>query len=1024
MPVTTVEAFLRVVTKSRLLSTKQVEAIAEEFAGENDPKAVARKLVKDDAINKWQALQLLAGRSALMMGKYKLLDQLEADDVRRTYLAEHAQMGRRVAVTTLSSKYTKDNPEAVKHFLDQARKLAALDHRNIVHAYDVDSQDDRYYVVMEHIDGRNLQEVLDDRGALPLELATRYVSQCAAGLAYAHEQKHIHGAICPANLLIDSQDDIKIANLGTTALVVSKHGNTPAASVDYISPEQAAGESSPDARSDIYSLGCVLYALLTGHPPFAKGSDDERRRMHQTEQPPAVLDDRPDAPEELVAIYEKMMAKKPSDRFSTAGEICERLEGGSEEKSEAEPVVVSSETDGSDSSDIAESKPAPPKAAGAPPRAKPQEKAQSDKKPGEAADKKTPQAPEARQAKPKPKTDQSAKSPPPKKPAAEKRKPPSKQPSADKSTPAPKQEKPPAPSPKQQIAADAPAKSPKAPAPAAKGKKPAKPSGKKAGEESKAKPGAAAAGGVAVDTKRRRRRKKAGIPTIAYIIGGAAGGLVLLTGAILLVVFLFSGGEEVAAVDGEQATAETAEGTEEAASEDAEDDPAIDEEMDPEMDPVFEEEADPVPESDAVAMSDTTTGDSETEPSQDASTTDGGSDTATSKPADAPKPAAGAAKKENAAKTKPDSTGGTDSTPKEKSEEKPSAKKSAEKKPAKKKPPAKKSPAKPAKKPFQDIQKLVSLPDVNATEPKGIGSIHVPSGELCFIKLRGGEKASKGSQIFAMRNADGGLAERDWEVFLREGESGPDTKIAHLSLNDASKLSFQWQPEAQSQEVASHLTNCALSLSCSGESHVALLRKPTQVEPAALDLEKPSMKQDWDIGMLPDPSAVFVEITGVKGAKYTVEPTPRLDADKGEVWVKIEDGGGLLSLKVETSLKKKLQITVTPHIKLSADTKPEKLNVRKLQQYTKTAQTATQQGQMMLNQLNQMMKAKRMPEDQKRRTFGPRLALYESQLKKAQTALESCQKLDRMLKDVKLTMNFRVLYDADSSEVDLLKIGS
>ena len=1001
MPVTTAEAFLRVITKSRLVSAEQIEAISDEFASEDDPKAVARKLVKVGAVNKWQALQLLAGRSALMMGKYKLLDQIDTDEIRRTYLAEHAQMGRRVAVTTLSSKHTKDNPEAVKRFLKQARKLAALDHRNIVHVYDVDSQDDRYYVVMEEVEGRNLQEVLDDRGALPLETVARYVSQAASGLAYAHGQKHVHGALRPTNLLVDSQDDVKIANLGAAGLAVSKQDDSVAA-VDYISPEQAAGESKPHARSDIYSLGCVMYALLTGHPPFTKGTADQRRQMHQDEQPPAVLDDRPDAAAELVAICEKMMAKDPSERYRAAEEIHEQLGGWSGEESDGEPVVMLSEMDEGDDMDGAKSKPAPAKTAAAPSPRKPQEKP-SDRKLGVPADK----------GKPSP-----------------------AQPAADKSKPAPRQGKPPAP--KQQVIADAPAKSPKPPPPEPRGKKPAAPTANKPGEQTKATPSAGAPAGFAVDTKRRRRRKKggaapgadgveaggkAGIPTIAYIIGGAVGGLVLLTGVILLVVFLFSGGdgEEVAVADGEQATAENAEVADGAGGEaDAEGDPAIDAEMDPEVDPVVEEESDPVPEADGVAASDAATEDPDMESSEDPPAKGDGADTVASKPADAPKSADGAGKKESVTQAKSnaggDAKGKTEPKPEKKSVEKPAAKK----------PVAKKKAAKPTKKPFEDLKKkkYVPLPDVAATQAMPLGSVYVPSGELCFIKLRGGEDAFKGTQIFAMRNAEGGLAERDWEVFLREGEAGPDMKLAHLSLNDKSQLSFQWQPEAKEQPASPYLKNCAFSFSCSGESHVATLREPTRVEAAALDLEKPNAKLDWAIEMLPDPSSVYVEITGVQGAKYKVEPAPRMDADRGEAWVQLENGGGLLSLKVETSVKKNLHVTVTPHVKLAADAKPEKLNVRKLQQYKQTMQAGVQQGQMVVSQMEQAMKAKKVPEDQKRRKIAPRLALFKSELQSAQTALEKCNNLEKLLQNVKLTLSFRVFYDADTSEVDLLQIGS
>jgi hypothetical protein len=294
---------------------------------------------------------------------------------------------------------------------------------------------------------------------------------------------------------------------------------------------------------------------------------------------------------------------------------------------------------------------------------------------------------------------------------------------------------------------------------------------------------------------------------------------------------------------------------------------------------------------------------------------------------------------------------------------------------------------------------------------------------LCFIKLRGGENASKGPQKFVMRNADGGLAERDWEISWREGESGPETKLAHLSLGDNSQLSFQWMSEAKTQPLSAHLGNCALSFSCRGESHIALLRQPTSVGGMTVDLKKPVLKDDWDIDMPPDSSAIRVEITGVQGAKCTVEPAPTIDADKGEAWVRVEEGGGLLSLQVETSLKRSLQVTLTPHVKLTADGKPQRLNVRMITQNKTQLQQGVLLGQRMVQQYSQALKSKQVPEDQKRREIQPRLATFKSELEAAEAKLQKVLDFEKMLESVSLTVNMRVFFDADSTEVDLLRIG-
>jgi len=506
----------------------------------------------------------------------------------------------------------------------------------------------------------------------------------------------------------------------------------------------------------------------------------------------------------------------------------------------------------------------------------------------------------------------------------------------------------------------------------------------------------------------------------------------LIAGVILLLVFVLSGGDdegvEVADAGNGEATAKDETGTTGTDS-DGESDPDLESDPELETDPVMEvaETApEPVPATDDAPKTDET--------GQDADTTTTSSDAAdatASKPADEPDSgdtAEKATKKKDTTQAKPND-GGTAKTPvavAQKPTEKKPVDKPASKKTGAKKPAAKKQPAAPAKKPFVEFPKLVSLPDLNAADamkPKDLGSVYAGTGELCFIKLRGGENASKGDQRFVMRNADGGLAERDWEISWRDGESGPETKLAHLSLADNSQLSFQWQPEAKAQPLAGHLNNCAMSFSCRGESHVALLREPTRVDGMAVDLEKAAMKEDWNIDMPPDPSAIRVEIKGVQGGRYSIEPAPTINADKGEAWVKLEDGGGLLSLQVETSLKRSFQVTLTPHVKMTPQGKPERLNIRKMDQVKKQCQQAVQMNQGMVSQLEQALKAKRVPEDQKRRMIQPRLATFRSQLESAEAALQKVDSFEKLLNNVSLTVNFRVFYDADSTEVDLLQIG-
>jgi hypothetical protein len=314
----------------------------------------------------------------------------------------------------------------------------------------------------------------------------------------------------------------------------------------------------------------------------------------------------------------------------------------------------------------------------------------------------------------------------------------------------------------------------------------------------------------------------------------------------------------------------------------------------------------------------------------------------------------------------------------------------------------------------------------DAGQAKVLGSVYIPDSDLCFIKLRGGENACKGTQTLAMRNADSGRADRDWDISVREGEAGPETKIAHLAVNDQHQLTFQWQPEAASSALAPYLKNCAFSMNCAGESHVVTMREATQEEGMAVDFEKSVSKEDWLIELCPEPESVRIEILGIEGAKCTVEPAPVLKANRAEALVRIEDGGNMLTLRLETSLRRTLQVTAEPYIKSSPDVKEEKFSSRALKEFLRLAPQQQQAYAGMVQDGQRAMANRSIPDTEKRRTIQPRLALVEQQQTAFETLLGNMQKLDELLKSLegKMQIKFRVFYDADSSEVELLRIGA
>jgi len=240
-------------------------------------------------------------------------------------------MQRRVAIKVLPTKRVDDSSYLAR-FYQEAQAAARLDHRNIVRAYDIDNQGSQHYLVMEFVDGSDLQHVVKDGGPVDYVTAANYIAQAAEGLQHAHESELVHRDVKPANLLVDAKGTVKLLDLGLArftdddrASLTVAHDENVLGTADYLAPEQAISSHNVDARADIYSLGCTLYFLLTGHPPFPEGSLPQRLMAHQTKVPASIRVDRPDAPQGLVAFCEKMMSKSADDRQQSAIEVARDL---------------------------------------------------------------------------------------------------------------------------------------------------------------------------------------------------------------------------------------------------------------------------------------------------------------------------------------------------------------------------------------------------------------------------------------------------------------------------------------------------------------------------------------------------------------------------------------------------------------------------------------------------------------------------------------------------------------------------
>jgi len=335
-----VEDFADLVRRSGLVEPERLERAIlqakEEFADGQPDQAdrLAARLVEAGLLTAWQCENLLRRRyrGFFLKGKqYKLLEHLGSGGMSHVYLAEQVLMQRRVAIKVLPKNRVKDSSYLAR-FHREARAVAALDHRNIVRAYDVDHEEDVHFLVMEYVEGRDLQAIVKDSGPLDYARAAEYVRQAAEGLDHAHRAGLIHRDVKPANFLVDRQGVVKLLDLGLARFTGEDRASLTVAydenvlgTADYLAPEQAVDSHGVDARADIYSLGCSFYYLLTGHPPYPEGTLPQRLMKHHSAPLPDVRDERADAPEDLVEILKRMMAKKPAARYQSAREVADVL---------------------------------------------------------------------------------------------------------------------------------------------------------------------------------------------------------------------------------------------------------------------------------------------------------------------------------------------------------------------------------------------------------------------------------------------------------------------------------------------------------------------------------------------------------------------------------------------------------------------------------------------------------------------------------------------------------------------------
>jgi serine/threonine protein kinase len=334
------DQFIQNLNDSGLWSRQEIDKTLQDLAGAAaapDGTALAQLLTTAGKLTGFQAEAVYERRFAeLVIGNYEVLDRLGVGAMGTVYKGRHRHLKRVVALKVLP-RDVGQAPAIMRRFQREVVAVARLNHPNIVMAYDADEAEAGRYLVMEFVNGRDLATEVVQRGPLPVREAVDCVLQAARGMAYAHAQGIVHRDIKPANLMRDISGMVKVADLGLARIsdALTKPGEAVSrltqvggvlGTVSFMSPEQARDSTTIDHRADIYSLGCTLYYLLTAQVPYLGMSVMETVLKHRDAPIPSLCAARAEIPPALDAIYGRMVAKKPGDRFQSMTEVAQALE--------------------------------------------------------------------------------------------------------------------------------------------------------------------------------------------------------------------------------------------------------------------------------------------------------------------------------------------------------------------------------------------------------------------------------------------------------------------------------------------------------------------------------------------------------------------------------------------------------------------------------------------------------------------------------------------------------------------------
>lgn len=332
----TLEQFATQLDDSGVLSVEELASFRKSHCPEvESAEDLGKLLVKHNKVTRLQAQMVYQGQGdKLRFGNYVIQDKIGSGGMGDVYLARHRRMQREVALKLLPTAMAEDQ-NVIRRFQREVHAAAKLTHPNIVTAHDADEVDGTHYLVMEYVSGTDLSALVKQQGVLSVGQALDYILQAARGLEYAHQAGIIHRDIKPSNMLLDDNGTIKILDMGLARIDEVDEENPATAltqsgsvmgTVDYMSPEQAQSTHTADNRSDIYSLGCTLYYLLTGNSVYGGKTVVNRILAHRDQPIPSLASANVQVPANVDAIYQKMIAKLPEDRFQSMQAVIDAIE--------------------------------------------------------------------------------------------------------------------------------------------------------------------------------------------------------------------------------------------------------------------------------------------------------------------------------------------------------------------------------------------------------------------------------------------------------------------------------------------------------------------------------------------------------------------------------------------------------------------------------------------------------------------------------------------------------------------------